>query len=154
MDTVKEVMTKYEKTQNNLIQIMLEVQELSGTNSLSYEEVDYVAKELGMTSSKVYGVLSFYAMFGFEPRGKHLIEVCKSAPCHVTGAKNLLKMIEDELAIKVGETTKDNMFTLLQSPCFGACDISPAIKIGEKVYGNLTQEKLSEVLNLYKGGQL
>lgn len=153
MEKVKEVINKHGNSESDLIQIMLELQEISGTNSLSEECVEYVSKELGMYPSKAYGILSFYSMFSFEPRGKYILEVCKSAPCHVTGAKNLLAMIKDKLNIELGQTTKDNMFTLIQSPCFGACDISPAIKIGEKVYGNLTEEKFAELIECYRGGQ-
>lgn len=153
MEKVREVLNRFGNSKDNLIQIMLELQNISGTNSLPHEWVEFVATELDMPLSRVYSVITFYAMFGIEPRGKYLIEVCKSAPCHVTGANNLLAMLEKELNVKPGQTTEDGVFTLIQSACFGACDISPAIKIGEKVYGNLTSEKLSEILNSYREGR-
>ncbi len=153
MERVKEVLNSFGNEKTNLIQIMLKLQEMSGTNSLPKEWVEFVAKELNLPISRVYGVITFYAMFGVEPRGKFVLEVCKSAPCHVTGGENLLEMIENVLKIKVGETTEDGVFTLIKSACFGACDISPAIKIGDEVYGNLTEAKLSELVNQYRGGQ-
>lgn len=153
MEKVKEVLNRYGYSKDNLIQVMLELQNISGTNSLPHEWVAYVAEKLDMPVSKVYSVITFYAMFGTAPRGKYLVEVCKSGPCHVTGAKNVLKLLEEKLAVKPGETTKDGLFTLIQSSCFGACDIAPAIKIGEKVYGNLTSEKLTEIVDSYREGQ-
>ncbi|OPX44038.1 NADP-reducing hydrogenase subunit HndA [Ruminiclostridium hungatei] len=150
MQKVKEVLNRHGNSKDNLIQVMLELQNLSGTNSLPHEWVEFVAVELDMPLSRVYSVITFYSMFGTEPRGKYVVEVCKSAPCHVTGAGSLLAMLEKELQVKPGQTTEDGVFTLIQSACFGACDISPAIKIGDKVYGNLTPEKLSHIVNTYR----
>jgi NADH:ubiquinone oxidoreductase subunit E len=154
MERVKEILNYYQNSKDNLIQIMLELQKISGTNSLPKEWVEFVAEKLDMPLSRVYSVITFYAMFGTEPRGKYLIEVCKSGPCYVSGAKNVLELLEETLGIKAGETTADGTFTLILSSCFGACDIAPAIKIGEKVYGNLTKEKLEEIVNCYKEGQI
>lgn len=152
MEKVQEVLKKFGNSGENLIQIMLELQQLSGNNYLPKEWVEYVAQELDLPMSKVYGVITFYAMFANKARGKNLIEVCKSGPCHVSGAKSIVNMLEEELGIKLGETTSDALFTLEQSSCFGACDIAPAIKIGENVYGNLTQGSLREILNSYRKG--
>ena len=150
MEKVREILNRYGNSKDNLIQVMLELQSISGTNSLPHEWVAFVAETLNMPISRVYSVITFYSMFGTTPRGKYLVEVCKSGPCHVTGAKNVLQLLEDKLQIKPGQTTEDGLFTLIQSSCFGACDIAPAIKIGEKVYGNLTSEMLSEIVESYK----
>lgn len=151
MEKINEILEKFGYANENLIQIMLELQQLSGKNYLPKEWVEHVAKALDLPMSKVYGVITFYAMFENKPRGKYLIEVCKSGPCHVAGSKSIVLMLENELGIKPGETTSDGLFTLELSSCFGACDISPAIKIDEKVYGNLTQDRLKEVINSYWG---
>jgi NADH:ubiquinone oxidoreductase subunit E len=150
LEKVLPVIEKYGKSKEKLIQIMLELQDVNENNYLPEEWVRLVAEELEYPLSKVYETISFYAMFNLKPKGKHVIEVCKSAPCHVNGAGNLLSMLEKELGIKVGETTKDNMFSLEHSSCFGACDIAPAIKIGEKVYGNLDEQKLRNLLDSYR----
>lgn len=153
MEKVSEVLNRFGNSKDNLIQVMLELQRISGTNSLPHEWVAFVAESLNMPVSKVYSVITFYSMFGTEPRGKYLVEVCKSGPCHVSGSKNVLKLLEEKLGIKPGETTGDGVFTLINSSCFGACDIAPAIKIGEEVYGNLTSEKLSEIVDSYREGR-
>lgn len=152
MEKVQEVLKRFGNKGENLIQIMLELQQLSGKNYLPEEWVEYVANELNLPMSKVYGVITFYAMFDNEPRGKNLIEVCKSGPCHVSDAESIVILLEKELGIKLGETTSDGLFTLEQSSCFGACDIAPAIKIGENVYGNLTQDLLREIVGSYRKG--
>jgi NADH-quinone oxidoreductase subunit E len=150
MERLNDILEKYRYAKENLIQIMLELQALSGKNYLPKEWVEYVAEALELPLSKVYGVITFYAMFSTEPRGKNLIEVCKSGPCHVAGSESIEQLLEKELGVKPGETTADGLFTIERSSCFGACDISPAIKIGEKVYGNLTQDSLKVVIDSYR----
>lgn len=145
------IIEKYKGSQERLIQILLDLQKASGHNYLPEECIIEISKKLDMPLSKVYEVATFYSMFNQEPKGKYIIEICKSAPCHVRGSKDVAKIFEEALGIKIGETTSDNMFTLQYSNCFGACDISPAIKIGEKVYGNLTIEKIKELINMYRG---
>lgn len=145
------IIEKYKGSQERLIQILLDLQKASGHNYLPKECLIEISKKLDMPLSKVYEVATFYSMFNQEPKGKYIIEICKSAPCYVRGSKNVAKMFQEALGIKIGETTSDNMFTLQYSNCFGACDISPAIKIGEKVYGNLTIEKIKELINMYQG---
>lgn len=150
MEKVQEIIKKHGKSKEKLIQIMLELQTINENSYLPEEWVKEVARELDYPISRVYEVISFYAMFNLQPKGKYVVEVCKSAPCHVNGAHNLLEMIEKELGIKVGETTSDKLFSLEHASCFGACDIAPAIKIGEKVYGNLDQQTLKSVLDSYR----
>lgn len=150
MENIEAILEKYRYAQENLIQILLEVQALSGRNYLPKEWVEYVAQALDMPLNKVYGVITFYAMFSTQPRGKYLLEVCKSGPCHVRGSVTIEELLEKELAIKVGDTTSDGLFTIERASCFGACDIAPAIKVGEKVYGNLTQESLQELIKTYR----
>lgn len=145
------IIEKYKGSQERLIQILLDLQKASGHNYLPEECIIEISKKLDMPLSKVYEVATFYSMFNQEPKGKYIIEICKSAPCHVRGSKDVAKMFQEALGIKIGGTTSDNMFTLQYSNCFGACDISPAIKIGEKVYGNLTIEKIKELINMYQG---
>ncbi|HHY27253.1 MAG TPA: NAD(P)H-dependent oxidoreductase subunit E [Desulfitobacterium dehalogenans] len=150
MERIDGILEKYRCSQENLIQIMLELQALSGKNYLPKEWVEYVADALELPLNKVFGVITFYAMFSTEPRGKYLIEVCKSGPCHVTGSETIEELLEEELGIKCSETTPDGLFTIEQASCFGACDISPAIKIGAKTYGNLTRDSLKEIIRSYR----
>lgn len=139
-------------TKENLLTILLTIQEASGRNYVHREWAKWVAEELGLPLSKVYDVLTFYAMFSTKPRGKYVLEICHSAPCHVAKSAAVVQMVTEELGIKMGETTADNLFTLQYTSCVGACDIGPVVKIGEKVYGNLTRDKVAQIIQTYREG--
>ena len=148
---VLEIINKYDKSKEQLLAILLDIQEESGTSSVDMAWAEIVAKELEIPVSKVSEVLSFYAMFSTDRRGRYVIEVCKSSPCRLNGSEDILKLFEEELNIKVGETTEDEVFTLINTSCIGACDISPAAKIGDKFYGNLDLQKIKEIIKEYRG---
>lgn len=150
-EQVLEIINKYGKAKEQLLSILLDIQEASGENYVAEEWAEVVARELELPISKVHDVLTFYAMFSIKPRGKYVIEICKSTPCHVSKADVIVKMFEDELGIKLGESTPDNLFTLLHTSCVGACDIGPVAKIGDEVYGNLSAEKVAEIVKSYRG---
>lgn len=138
-------------TKEQLLAILLEIQKASGQNYVDKKWARLVADELGLPLTKVFDVLTFYAMFSTKPRGKYVIEICKSAPCHVTGGASVIQLFEKQLGIKMGETTADRLFTLQYSSCFGACDQAPAVKIGEMIYGKLTEEKVVEIIESFRG---
>lgn len=140
------------KSTEGLLSILLEIQEASGESYVQEEWVKLVADQLGLPYSKVYDVLTFYAMFSTKPRGKYVIEVCKSTPCHVSKSHRIVKILEKELGISIGNTTEDKLFTLLYTSCVGACDIGPVIKIGEDIYGDLTADKIIDIIHDYRGG--
>jgi NADH:ubiquinone oxidoreductase subunit E len=105
-----------------------------------------IAREFGLSESEVYSIATFYHFLGMQPEGTHIIRVCKSVPCHFKESVKILDALKKELAIEEGETTPDKKFSLEVVNCIGACDISPAIMIDEKVYGNLTAEKVTALL--------
>ena len=96
------------------------------------------------------GTASFYTMYSFDPRGKYVIRVCESPPCHILGAQTIFKAIETKLGIKEGETTKDGFFTLEGTSCLGVCSVAPAMMINDEVYGNLDEEKIGKILEQIK----
>lgn len=151
LSQLDEIIENYGRLKDNLLQILLDLQKVSGHNYLPEECLEEISSQLNLPLSKVYEVATFYSMFNHEPKGKYIIEICNSAPCHVEGADDLTKLFENVLGIKVGEITTDGIFSLQHSSCFGACDISPAIKIGTEVYGNLTKEKIEEIIKEYRG---
>lgn len=150
LQQVQEIIKNNDSSSERLVQILLDLQEASGYNYISKESAIMVAEELELPLSKVYDVITFYSMLYTEPKGKHIIEVCKSAPCHVNNPQNVVNMFQNALSIKIGETTDDRVFTLQYSSCFGACDIAPAIKIGDTVYGNLNEKKVQEIIKSYR----
>lgn len=113
---------------------------------LSPESMDYVASLLGILPIEVYEVASFYSMFNLKPVGKCLLEVCRTAPCWLRGADDLVDYLEKKLKIKVGETTPDGMFTLKTVECLGSCGTAPMLQCGADFYENLTQEKTDRLI--------
>lgn len=107
---------------------------------------------LFLADSHLYATASFYSMFSLKPLGKHVIHFCESAPCHVVGAREVIDAIKDKLGIEVGETTEDNEWTLLTTSCIGVCSVGPVILVDDQLYGNLTPERVPEILAKVQGG--
>jgi len=118
-------------------------------NYLTDEAMVEVAKELDISAAEVYGTASFYTFLDTSVRGKYVIRVCKTITCAMKGKADILQTIEDVLKIKVGETTSDKMFSLIETNCIGWCHKAPAILINEIPYTELTTEKVVEIIKDY-----
>lgn len=138
------------KTPDQLIGVLMECQKAKKKRYLTKEDLKAVAKEMQLPESRVYSVATFYSLISTEPRGKHIVQVCKDVSCYVNGSFNVLDELENALEIKVGETTKDGMFTLEHTSCLGYCEIAPVMRIDEKIYGNLDSEKLVKIIAGYR----
>ena len=110
----------------------------------------YIAKEMGVAPSVVYGVVSFYSFFTMIPRGKHLIKVCMGTACYVRGAGKLLEDVAESLHVKVGETTQDGLYTLEACRCLGVCSQAPAVMIDEDVVGKVSLKTFMHALKDYQ----
>jgi NADH-quinone oxidoreductase subunit E len=145
-ETVLKIMAGYGNDPQQLIAILLDIQAASGRNYVDKNWAELVSRVLSLPLSKIYDVLTFYAMFSTSPRGEYLIEICQSAPCHFGGkngkAEQVVGWFETAAGIKTGQTSADGKITLARTSCIGACDIGPVAKIGDDVYGNLDEEKV------------
>jgi NADH-quinone oxidoreductase subunit E len=120
---------------------------------LSQDSMDYVASLLNILPVEAYEVASFYSMFNLRPRGKCLIEVCRTSSCWLMGADDIVDHIETKLGIKDGETTPDGKFTLKTVECLGSCGTAPMMQVGKDYHENLTFEKVDVLLDGFsKGG--
>ena len=108
---------------------------------------------LFLADSHLYATASFYSMFSLKPMGRHVIRFCESAPCHVVGAREVIEAIQDHLGISVGETTQDNEWTLLTTSCIGVCSVGPVFLVDDDIHGNVTPERVPEILAKYTGGK-
>jgi NADH:ubiquinone oxidoreductase subunit E len=117
---------------------------------LSNEAMVEVAKALNLSTADVYGTASFYAFLETKPRGRFVIRVCKTIVCDMHGKKQILKTIEDLLKIKLGETTHNQKFSLLETNCLGWCHKGPAMLVNDAVYTELTPEKVREIIDSYR----
>jgi len=137
---------RYGRSRDQLLAILHELQRANPQNYLTGEDLRLVADYLGLPLSAVHDAVTFYSMFSLVPRGRHIIRVCNSPPCHLAGSWSLLSALKEELGVDVGGTTPDGLFTLELTSCLGVCGVAPAMMIDDEVYGNLTPEKLREVL--------
>ena len=117
---------------------------------LSTPVMDYVARLLHILPIEVYEVATFYSMYDTKPVGKVKLEVCRTGPCMIEGAEKLVSYIENKLGIKDGETTSDGIFTLKTVECLGACGYAPMLQAGEKFHEHLTEEKVNELIEMYR----
>jgi NADH:ubiquinone oxidoreductase 24 kD subunit len=108
-----------------------------------------VARELDISAAEVYGTASFYTFLDTQVKGKYVIRVCKTITCSMKGKSDIIQALEEMLKIKVGETTPDKQFSLIETNCIGWCHKAPAILINELPYTELTPEKVSEIIKDY-----
>lgn len=109
-----------------------------------------VAYRLGTSYAVVEGVATFYTMYNKRPVGRVMLEVCTNLTCSICGGYEILRYLEQKLGIKVGETTPDGQFTLMEVECLNDCGNAPVMQVGDRYYGNLTPEKIDALLEELK----
>ena len=146
-NSLSKLLAKY-KEQADLLPALKEVQEIYGY--LPEELLPEIASGLGLSVSEVYGVGTFYSFLSRRPLGTYVIRVCKSVPCWLKNYEVIVQTLERELGIKPGETTADGRFSLELTNCVGGCDQAPAMMINDVAYGDITAERIPEILNGYR----
>ena len=152
---IKDILQKYPTNykKSAVIPALFIAQE-QNNNFLTLGAMNKVAEILEMPQSEVYEVASFYTMFNRVQLGKFHLQICGTTPCMVCGSESIIKAIEDYLGIKMGETTKDNLFTMTEVECLGACSNAPMLQINNKeVYEDLTPENVITLLQKLKNGE-
>ena len=130
-----------------LMPTMQKAQDIFGY--LPIEVQKFIAENLGVSLSEVFGVATFYAQFSIEPKGEHLIGVCLGTACYVKNSEAILNRVCDELKITSGKTTADGKFTLEPTRCLGCCSLAPVMMIDDQVFGRLTVDKVPEILKKF-----
>lgn len=152
MATVQEIISRYPAgKQKSALLPVLHVAQAEFGGWLSPETMDYVADILHIKPIEVYEVASFYTMYNLKPVGKCTLEVCQTSSCWLNGAEDIVRYIEKKLNIRVGETTKDGMFTLKVVECLGSCGTAPMLQCGASFHENLTFEKVDKIIETYRG---
>ncbi len=144
---IKNLADQYGRRRENLLPIMQGVVEQE--KFLSEYSMVEIAREMDIPASEVYGTATFYSFLETKPTGRYTIRICKTITCAMKGKSQILFAIQDMLKIKLGETTPDKRFTLLETNCLGWCHKAPAMLINNEVYTELTPEKVREVLSGY-----
>ncbi len=147
-EDIEETLSELPRDRESLIPALQTVQKRFGY--LPKEALDYISEDFKIPPADVYGVATFYSQFQLEPQGEHTIRVCQGTACHIKGADEILEELQSELNIIPGEVTEDGNFTLATVRCLGCCSLAPVIMIDEDVHGNLTREKIPDILEKYK----
>ena len=147
INEVETIIDSHGKDEKALIQAMLAVQE--EFHYLPEEALNLISEKLNVPMIRIFQVAAFYKVFSLDPRGKHIITVCKGTSCHVRGSNMLVDQVDRVLKIKPGETTKDLEFTLEEVNCLGCCAIGPVMTVDKKYYGNMSVSKVERMINKY-----
>ncbi len=131
-----------------LIPLLQEVQETFGY--VPPESIEPIADALKLFPTQVQGVITFYAGFSLEPKGKYVVRVCRGTACHVKGGRSILRLMKKELDLDEGETSEDYQFTLETVACLGACFLAPTMMVNRTYFGRLSPPKVASVLGQYK----
>ena len=145
---IDEVIGKYPAMREHLISILQEVQEEYGY--LSGESIDRISRYLGLPSSKIFGVATFYNQFRLKAPGRIQLAVSRGTACHVKGSLSLLDSVKTLLGIEVGETARDGLFSLETVACLGCCSIAPVIMANGKFFGRLDKKSLEALVEKFR----
>lgn len=148
IDLIKEVCASFGNQEGELINVLHQVQSKLGYLPAEVQEV--IARELNMSVAKVYGVVTFYSFFTMKPQGKFPISICMGTACYVRGAEQVLGEFKRQLRIEVGQTTDDGKFSISCLRCVGACGLAPVVMVGEKVFGRVSPQQVSKIIEEYK----
>lgn len=146
-DLVKTLADKHGRNREALIPILQGI--IQADRFLSQETMTEVANELNISAAQVYGTATFYSFLDTESRGKYVIRVCRTITCAMKGKNAIVQTIEELLKIKVGETTQNKKFSLLETNCLGWCHKGPAMLINDEAFTELDPDKVREIISEY-----
>ena len=146
-ELVKELADKHGRRRDSLLPILQDI--VVENNFLSDDVMVDVARELDISAADVFGTATFYTFLETVPRGRFTIRICKTISCSMKGKNQILHTIEEMLKIKLGETTADRKFSLLETNCIGWCHKAPAMLINDTPYTELTKEKIVKIVKEY-----
>ena len=144
----EETVNRYPKKEAAMLPVLYLAQQEFGY--LGEEAIAYVAKILEQPPARVHGVVSFYTMLNMKPIGCHHIQVCRTLPCALRGAEKITGFLKQKLGIELGQTTADRRFTLSEVECLASCGTAPMMQINDDYYENLTEAKVTEILESLK----
>ena len=142
---IKDAASKYPAVQSAVLPALtIAYRQLGHLNEDIYEEI---ARTLRVPAGEIAEAASFYTMFPKQPVGRYLIQVCHNISCSLLGAESLITYLQQKLDVEVGETTPDNLFTIVRVECLGSCATAPMMQINQDYYENLTRQKVDGILD-------
>ena len=146
-ELVKRLSQEHGNTREHLIPVLQGI--VDDQNHLSTEAMREVAEMMDISAAEVFGTASFFSFLDIKDEGKYKIRICKSITCDMKGKHELVKVMEDMLKVKLGETTQGKRFSLLETNCIGLCDKGPAMLINDEYFTELTPAKVRAILGNY-----
>ena len=151
---VKKVVEEQGTTREAVIPILSEINRVLGyipTAALPEirRHINFLQEGVFLADSHLYSAASFYHLFSLRPLGRHIIRFCESAPCHVMGGQRVVQALQDELGLRPGGTSEDMKWSLLTTSCVGVCGVGPVFLVDDDIYGNVTPERVPEILARY-----
>jgi NADH:ubiquinone oxidoreductase subunit E len=137
LDEVARIARRYHDNPAQLMRLLFTIEAIAA-NSIPREVATVVCRETGIPEAKLFGFLTFYAMFSPVPRGRHLVRICTSGSCFLNGAQQIRDAVCASLGVEIGGTTADGQFTVELCQCLGTCDQSPAAMVDATTRGPLT----------------
>lgn len=145
---VHQAVKQHGATRDELIPVLTDVNRKVGF--LPAEALNEISRLMHVPKSQIFSVATFYRMLSTEKLGRHVVQFCESAPCHVVGGRQVWESLQEELGLATGETSPDGKWTLVTVSCLGVCGVGPVIIIDDDMYGNVTPAQVSEILAHYE----
>ena len=146
-----ELLQYYPQERRYALAVFQDIQKQCGY--LPREHIEEAAKYLDIPLSQAYSMITFYHAFSIEPRGKYVIRVCDGTACHIKGSLAVLDTLKSLTGIGPGGTDADGLFTIETVACLGTCALAPVMQIGHEYFGELTDEKISEIIQRFRNDE-
>ena len=141
------IIKKYPNSrQQSAVIPLLDLAQRQNSGWLSKTAIEKVAETLSMSYIRVLEVATFYSMFNLHPIGENFVQICRTTPCWLRGSDKLLKKAKEVLSTNLGETSKDNKFTIVEVECLGACCNAPMVQINDYYYEDLNEDSFEKIL--------
>ena len=145
---VREIVKRIGSTRADLIPVLQAItNEIGFISQTAMEELSAL---MNLPTKEINSVATFYRMLSTQPRGRHVVQFCESAPCHVVGGREVFAALKQALALEPCQTSPDNKWTFLTTSCLGVCGIGPVMLIDTDMYGNVTPEQVNQILSRYE----
>lgn len=147
-EKVDQIILENRARPGTIIAVLRQCQDVVGY--LPVDLINYISHGMNLSSSEVFGIATFYALFSLEPKGRHNIKLCLGTACYVKGMREILDRVRSTFALKEGETTQDRRFSLEAVRCLGACGLAPVMVIDEDIHGIMSADKVIDALENYE----
>ncbi len=147
-EQLKKVIEAHKGQKGAAIPVLHEAQEIYGYLPIEVQEM--ISEGLDVPLAELYGIVTFYAQFSLNPKGRYQIGVCLGTACYVKGSGDILNKVKEILNIDVGECTPDGKFSLDATRCIGACGLAPVMTVNDDVYGRLVVDQVADILKKYE----